>query len=185
MPRQFFLAAAAVAALAPTAATAARMIYSYDSATKVTQQMTENGLTFIFEKHIMNTRVLKLVETQDVGEADVKPASEHDLGASPSKLIGSEAASARDLYEIVQKGDGVALVRALCPGAVRGFLAIGPLKPDRDLKIFALGRDAAGGARYCVTLDYSFHGAWALPPVDLPQPDRTDRFNDAPANRRY
>jgi hypothetical protein len=185
MPRLFRLAVTAVLVLAPTAASAAKMIYSYDSATPITQQMTENGLTFVFEKHIMSTKVLMLVETQDVGEADVKPASEHDLGASPAKLIGRDAADARDLYEIVQKGDGGALVRALCPGAVRGFLAIGPLKPDRDLKIFALGRDASGGARFCVTLDYNFHGAWALPPVDLPQPDRTDRFNDAPQNRPY
>ena len=185
MSRFIRLAAAAAVVLIPTAASAARMIYSYDSATPLTQKMTENGLTFVFDKHIMSTRVLKLVETQDVGEAEVKPASEHDLGGSKAKLLGSDRASYSDLYEIVQKGDGVALVRALCPGAVRGFLAIGPLKPDRDLKIYAFGRDATGAARFCVTLDYSFHGAWALPPVDLPQPDRSDRFNDAPQNRRY
>ena len=185
MSRSIRLAVAAALVLIPSAASAARLIYSYDSATPITQKMTENGLTFIFDKHIMSTRVLKLIETQDVGEADVKPASERDLGGSPAKLIGHDAAYARDLYEIVQKGDGAALVKALCPGAVRGFLAIGPLKPDRDLKIFALGRDAAGGARLCTTLDYNFHGAWALPPVDLPQPYRTDRFNDAPAARRY
>jgi hypothetical protein len=185
MSRSIRLAAAAAILLVPTAASAARMIYSYDSATPVTQKMTENGLTFVFDKHIMSTRVLKLVETQDVGEAEVKPASEHDLGGSTAKLMGSNQAGGHDLYEIVQKGDGVALVRALCPGAVRGFLAIGPLKPDRDLKVYAFGRDAAGAARFCVTLDYNFHGAWALPPVDLPQPDRTDRFNDAPQNRRY
>jgi hypothetical protein len=185
MPKTARAALAAALVLAPTTAFAGRMIYSYDSATPITQQMTENGLTFVFDKRLMSTRVLKLVETQNVGEADVKPASEHDLGGSPSKLIGPAASSARDLYEIVQKGDGLALVKALCPGAARGFLAIGPLKPDRDLKIFALGRGPAGDARLCVTLDYNFHGAWTLPPVELPQPDRTDRFNDAPQNRRY
>jgi len=185
MSRTIRAVIAAALVLTPSAACAAKLIYSYDSATPITERMTENGLTFVFEKHIMSTRVLKLVETQDVGEADVKPASDHDLGASPSKLIGADAAGARDLYEIDQKGDGKALVRALCPGAVRGFLAIGPLKADRDLKIFAFGRDAAGGARLCVTLDYNFHGAWGLPPPELPQPDRTDRFNDAPANRPY
>jgi len=185
MFRPVFLAAASALILIPTAALAGRMIYSYDSATPLTQKMTENGLTFVFDKHIMSTRVVKLVETQDVGEADVRPASEHDLGGSKAKLMGSNQADNHDLYEIVQTGDGAALVRALCPGAVRGFLAIGPLKPDRDLKVYAFGRDAAGAARFCMTLDYSFHGAWALPPTELPQPDRTDRFNDAPANRRY
>ena len=184
MFRPLLLAAAALLVALPTAASAGRMIYSYDSATPLTEKMTENGLTFVFDKNLISTRVLKLVETQDVGEADVKPASEHDLGGSLTKLAG-ETASSHDLYEIVQKGDGKALVKALCPGAVRGFLAIGALKPDRDLKIFAFGRDAAGAARLCVTLDYSFHGAWALPPAELPQPDRTDRFNDAPQNRPY
>jgi len=185
MFRPIFAAVASALVLIPTAALAGRMIYSYDSATPITQKMTENGLTFVFDKHIMSTRVVKLVETQNVGEADVKPASEHDLGGSPTKLMGSEQAGSHDLYEIVQAGDGAALVRALCPGAVRGFLAIGPLKPDRALKVYAFGRDAAGAARYCMTLDYEFHGAWALPPTDLPQPDRSDRFNDAPQNRRY
>ena len=185
MFRSMRLAIAAAAVLVPTAASATRLIYSYDSATPITQRMTENGLTFVFDKHIMSTRILKIIETQDVGEAELKPASDHDLGGSPSKLIGSDAAGARDLYEIVQKGDGIALVRALCPGAVRGFLDVGVLKPDRNLKIFALGRGPAGETRLCATLDYNFHGAWALPPPELPQPDRTDRFNDAPQNRRF
>ena len=185
MLRSIRLLALAAAVLAPTAASAARLLYSYDSATPITRQMTENGLTFVFDKHLMSTRILKIIETQNVGEADLKPASEHDLGGSPSKLIGANAAGARDLYEIVQTGDGKALVKALCPGAERGFLDVGVLKPDRDLKIFALGRGPTGQAVLCMTLDYNFHGAWALPPVDLPQPDRTDRFNDAPQNRRY
>ncbi len=185
MLRSIRLIVLVAAVLIPTAASAGRMLYSYDSATPLTEKMTENGLTFVFDKRLMSTRILKIIETQNVGEAELKPASEHDLGGSPSKLIGSGAAGARDLYEIVQKGDGTALVKALCPGAVRGFLDVGVLKPDRALKIFALGRGPTGQAVYCMTLDYSFHGAWALPPPDLPQPDRSDRFNDAPQNRRY
>jgi hypothetical protein len=185
MLRSLRLIALAAILLAPTAASATRLLYSYDSATPLTRKMTENGLTFVFDKNLMSTRILKIIETQDVGEAELKPASEHDLGGSPSKLIGVQAAGARDLYEIVQKGDGSALVKALCPGAVRGFLDVGVLKPDRDLKIFALGRGATGQPVLCMTLDYSFHGSWALPPAELQQPDRTDRFNDAPQNRRY
>ena len=109
MSRSIRLAVAAALVLIPSAASAARLIYSYDSATPITQKMTENGLTFIFDKHIMSTRVLKLIETQDVGEADVRPASEHDLGGSKAKLMGSNQADNHDLYEIVQTGDGAAL----------------------------------------------------------------------------
>ena len=179
------LAAGAALALAGPAA-AAKHVYSYDSATPLTRKMTENGLTFVFDKGLMSQRVLKLIETHDVGQADLKPASEHDLGPGGlSALIGSEAHE-RDLYEITANGDGIALRRALCRGSDRAWLAFGRLKVGEDLRIQALGHDpVTGSIRLCMTLDYSFHGEWTLPPVDLPQPDRTDRFNDAPAVTKY
>lgn len=167
----------------PQAASAKRLIYSYDSISPITEQMTENGLTFVFDKGIMATRVLKIIETQDVGEAGVRISSDHDLGVSLYSLLGDQARG-HDLYEIEPADNGAALVQALCPGAEHGFLAIGPLKPGRDLTIYALGR-LQNRSWLCVTLDYGFHGAWSLP-VSLPlQPDRTDRFNDAPTNRPY
>ena len=166
-------------------AAAAKHIYSYDSANPLTEQMTETGLTFIFERTFMSTRVERIVETHDVGAADVKPASEGELGPGGlTALIGN--APERALYEIVPKGDGRALIRDLCPGADRVFLAFGPISAEQPLRIRALGRDASTGAsRLCITLDYSFHGQWSVGPPDLPQPDRSDRFNDAPANHRY
>ncbi|MBV9510796.1 MAG: hypothetical protein JO303_10995 [Caulobacteraceae bacterium] len=169
--------------LPATPASARRLIYSYDSEDPVTEQMTENGLTFVFDKSFMATRVLKIMETQDVGEAEVKLASEHDLGGSLRDLAG-DASRGHELYEITKAGNGAALVQALCPGAERGFLAIGALKPARELTVYALGR-VQNRVWLCVTLAYGFHGAWALPVALPPQPDRTDRFNDAPANRQY
>ena len=119
--------------LVPSAASARRLIYSYDSTTAITRRMTENGLTFVFDKSLMATRVSKIIETQDVGEADLKPASEHDLGQSQSHLLG-EAGRSHDLYEITSAANGSALVKALCPGSrPRVFLAIGPLKSDRPI----------------------------------------------------
>ena len=180
------VSAAAVALVAAGQAVAAKHVYSYDSANPLTRKMTENGLTFVFDKHLMSQRVLKLIETHDVGQADLKPAAEHELGPGGlTALIGREAHE-RDLYEITPKGDGIALRRALCRGSDRAWLAFGKLKVGEDLRVQALGHDPATGAtRLCMTLDYSFHGEWALPPIDLPQPDRTDRFNDAPANTKY
>jgi len=180
------LAAAVLALAAAGQAVAAKKVYSYDSASPLTQKMTENGVTFVFDKGLMTQKVLKLIETHDVGQADLKPASEHDLGPGGlTALIGREAHE-RDLYEITPKGDGIALRRALCRGSDRAWLAFGKLKVGEDLRVQALGHDPVTGATHlCMTLDYSFHGEWALPPVDLPQPDRTDRFNDAPTNRKY
>src|ERR1700761_2858561 len=74
MFRTIRLLALAAIVLVPTAASAGRMVYSYDSATPLTRKMTENGLTFVFDKNLMSTRILKIIETQDVGEAELKPA---------------------------------------------------------------------------------------------------------------
>jgi hypothetical protein len=166
-------------------AAAAKRIYSYDSANPLTEQMTEAGLTFIFDRTFMSTRVERILETHDVGAADVRPASEGELGPGGlTALIGN--APERSLYEIQPKGDGRALIHALCPGADRVFLAFGPITAEAPLRIHALGRDAKTGAsRLCITLDYAFHGQWSVGPPDLPQPDRSDRFNDAPSNHRY
>lgn len=175
---------AALAIAGPAAAS--KRIYSYNSANPLTEQMTEAGLTFIFDKSFMTTRVLRILETHDVGAADVKPASEGELGPGGLTAVIGPNARERALYEIEPKDDGAALSRALCPGADKVFLAFGPLAADQPLRIRALGHDAKTGAtRLCITLDYSFHGQWAVGPPDLPQPDRSDRFNDAPANHRY
>lgn len=175
---------AAIALAGPAAA--AKRIYSYDSANPLTEQMTEAGLTFVFDKSFMSTRVLRILETHDIGSAEVKPASPDVLGRGGLSALIGPGARERDLYEIVPRGDGRALINALCRGADRAWLAFGPLRAEEPLRVHALGHDPATGAtRLCITLDYSFHGEWALGPPDLPQPDRSDRFNDAPTNRRY
>jgi hypothetical protein len=167
-------------------ATAVKRIYSYDSANPLTEQMTEAGLTFVFDRSLMSTRVREIIETNDVGHAEVRPVSQSELGPGGLEALIGAGAHERDLYEIVPAGDGLALIKALCPGADRAWLAFGALRVDEPLRIHALGRDAASGrSRKCITLDYTYHGQWALAPPDLPQPDRSDRFNDTPANRRY
>src|SRR5579863_1473532 len=179
------LACLAALALARPAA-AVKRIYSYDSANPLTEQMTEAGLTFVFDRSLMSTRVREIIETNDVGHAEVRPVAQSDLGPGGLSALIGPGAHERDLYEIVPAGDGLALIKALCPGADRAWLAFGPLRVDQPLRIHALGRDAASGrSRKCITLDYTYHGQWALAPPDLPQPDRSDRFNDTPANRRY
>jgi hypothetical protein len=177
---------AAVLILAATPAAAARHIYSYDSATPVTEKMTESGLSFIFDKTLMGVTVRRIIETNDIGSAELKPAPDSVLGRGGVEAVIGPDARERDLYEITDKADGKALRNALCRGSDHVWLAFGRLKLGQDLRVRALGHDAASGkTRLCVTLDYSFRGEWALPPPTTPQPDRTDRFNDAPNRLPY
>jgi hypothetical protein len=167
-------------------AAAGQAIYSYDSTTPITETMTESGITLVLDKGLVHTRVVSLAETMNIGDADLKPAPESDLGKGGLDALIGRDAEERALYQIVPKGDGKALVGALCPGAAKGWLAFGPIRVGENLKIRALGQDGATGqTRLCLTLDYAFHGQWTLPPVDLPQPDRTDPFEQSPANTRY
>ena len=180
------LALLLAATLGAGVAQANKRIYSYDSATPVTQKLTENGLTFVFEKSPISTRVLSLMETHDVGAADLQPVNASALGAGGLGAVLGPDAHEHDLYLITTAKDGKALGRALCHGSDRVWLAFGRLKMGEDLRVDAIGRDAVTGkARLCVALDYNFHGEWALPPPELPQPSRADPFNDAPANRRF
>jgi hypothetical protein len=186
-PAPFLIAVLTLAILTVAGvAHAGRVIYSFDSATPITRTMTDTGITLILDKTLMHTRVLTLAETQTIGEADLKPASDEALGhGGLTPLIGRDSEE-RDLYEISPKGDGRALINALCPGADKGYLAFGRIRQGEDLRVRALGHDpATGRSRLCYTLDYAYHGQWLEPPVELPQPDRSDRFNDAPANRRF
>jgi hypothetical protein len=185
------LAAAALTALivivlAGRPAMAAQHIYSYDSVTPITAKMTENGLSFIFDKTVLGVRVRRILETNDIGAAELRPASESALGPGGLRALLEPGASERDLYEITDQADGPALRKALCRGSDHVWLAFGRLKVGRDLRIRALGDDPqTGKTRLCETLDYSFHGEWLPPTPILPQPDRTDRFNDAPNRLPY
>ena len=179
-----FVALALAGAAGP--ASAARHIYSYDSATPVTTRMTESGLSFIFDKSLLGVTVHQLMETQNIGSADLRPVSDGVLGRGGVEAAVGPDARERDLYEISDQADGKALRNALCRGSDHVWLAFGRIKFGKDLRIRALGHDpATGKTRLCVTLDYTFRGEWSLPQPLLPQPDRSDRFNDAPNRLPY
>ena len=167
-------------------AAAAQHIYSYDSVTPVTTQMTENGLSFIFDKSLLGVNVERIMETHDIGAADLRPASESALGRGGLRAIVGPHAPERDHYENTDQEKGKALRNALCRGSDHVWLAFGRLKVGQDLRVRALGHDPrTGQTRLCETLDYSFHGEWLMPQPILPQPDRTDRFNAAPNRLPY
>jgi hypothetical protein len=167
-------------------ASAARHIYSYDSVTPITVKLTDTGVSFIFDKGLMGVNIRRMMETQTIGSAGLRPAPEAALGRGGLRDLIGDDANERDLYEITDQDNGKALRNVLCRGADHVWLAFGRLKIGQDLKVRALGHDPQSGkTRLCVTLDYSFRGEWTEPTPILRQPDRTDRFNDAPNRLPY
>jgi hypothetical protein len=162
-------AAAAVFAivwLGPAAAHAGQRIYSYEAVSPAARVLAPTGLSFQFEKHLMGgARVERIIQTGERGFADVRPSSDAGLGAGGlgAALAGARPAGA--LYEIEADGAGRAFVQAVCPGAAKAWLLIGPLERFRDLQVQAVGRRAdAAGAHKCVELQFAFHSEWSLPP---------------------
>ncbi len=153
------------AAALPAAALADEHIYSYEPGSAATRTLTATGLSFQFEKRPLGgVSIKRIIQTGERGSADLRAGSERDLGPGglPAALAGERALG--KLYEITPEGDGKAFVGAVCPGAERAWLVIGPLERFKDLDVQVVGRDAgAAAARHCVTLTFSFRNDWQLP----------------------
>jgi len=158
----------AVAALGVCAASAARAgehIYSYEALSPAARTLAPTGLSFRFEKGLLGAvRIRRIIQTGERGSAGVRPAAESALGAGGLKAALGGSRPVGELYEIEPQGDGRAFVQAICPGADRAWLVIGPIERFRDLTVQALGRPAGGPARHCVDLAFTFHSDWRLPP---------------------
>lgn len=170
-----WFAAAALSVLAwpalPVQAFAGQHIYSYDPVSPSARTLTDTGLSFEFERGLLGgVRIEKIIQTGERGSADVKPASEKDLGRGGLKAALAGRRPAGALYEILPAADGKAFVQAVCPGAARAWLLIGPLQPFRDLTIQAVGRDAgAASARPCSEMEFSYYSEWRLPERQAPR----------------
>lgn len=172
MPRRFLLAAG-LALLAPPAWADVVRMYSYDPANAETKA-TAGPLTFEFRQGLFHTTMISVRATEAQATADLKSATERDLGpAGLTPLIGARA-TGRDLYEVKADQDGGALIAAFCPGATRAWMAFGKPRPYGDLRVYVFGPAADGGpVRLCRTFDFSFHGAWRMPAGRGVTPDLT------------
>ncbi|MGH6971191.1 MAG: hypothetical protein ACREEQ_06225 [Caulobacteraceae bacterium] len=138
-------------------------IFSYDAADAATRRVA-GDLTFQFRQRLFFQKVLDLRSTEGRAAADLKPANERVLGRGGlSRLIGADAHE-RDLYAVEPDAQGTELIRALCPGSTKAWLAFGRLKAGAPLRVDVLGDNpAGGGARLCQRLDFAFRGEWTAP----------------------
>jgi hypothetical protein len=158
------------AALAiPALAFAAEGMFTYYPANDVARRLTDRGLTFVFDRGLLGAvRLTQVMATEAPAASDLEPASDRDLGVRIESLVGRES-DARDLYAIKDTAQGPAMIRAFCPGSTKGWLAFGPVKPRRDVRVHALGDDpATGKARLCATMEFRFRGEWKMPGKEGP-----------------
>ncbi len=155
----------ALLALAAAPAWAEEHIFSYDAASDPARALAATGLSFQFEGRLLGGyRLERIIQTGERGSADIRPAPEAGLGAGglAAALAGEKPVGG--LYEIQPSADGPAFVEAVCPGAQRAWLVIGPLRRFKDLPVQAVGRDpGAPAAHRCTDLAFSFHSDWRLP----------------------
>ena len=147
-------------------------IYSYDPLSQAARTLTRTGLSFEFERGFMGAvHIRRIIQTGERGSAELKPAGEKDLGPGGLKAALGGARASGSLYQIAPGGDGRAFIQAVCPGAERAWLMIGPLERFHDLEVRAVGRDAgAASARPCSSLEFGFHSDWRLPEREAPRP---------------
>jgi hypothetical protein len=158
MRRLAFCAAVLVLTAAGAAHAAGLRMFSYDAADAATRRVA-GGLTFEFRQHLIATELLRIDATNGAASAPLREASDRDLGASLTSLIG-ETAGERDLYEVLAQDEGADMIRAFCPGAARAWIAIGRLRANLPLRVHVLGAPQGGPARVCATLNFDFRGEW-------------------------
>ena len=140
-----------------------RRIFSYDPANEATRA-TAGPITFEFDQHILSTRVLRIRATEGQATAELKSVGEGQLGRGGLNAAAGGKPAGRDVYEILPKEEGAAMIQALCPGAQEAWLATDRLRANHDLEVLVIGRAKGAQARLCQTLEYTFHGEWRLPP---------------------
>jgi len=161
---------ASLAALASplTAGASERYIYTYDPASPTARTLTDTGLSFQFVRGLLGAvRVQRIIQTGDIGAADLKPASEEALGRGGLKAALGDQRPVGALYEILPKDEGRSFVHAVCPGSDRAWLVIGRLDRFQPLQLQAVGRRSSDPAAHvCSDMDFSFRSDLRLPDED-------------------
>lgn len=167
------LLAAALTLLAAAPATAAdKRMVSYDSVSPDARKLTGAGLTFVFTRQLLRTRVLAVHATAVPVGVVVKPSG-GAVNRQLRALMGPEANGAA-LYQIdPAEAQGTVMVQAFCPGSKTGWLAVGAIAHARPLRVHAFGDDpATGQPRLCAAMDFAYRGEWRMPRENSADPTK-------------
>ncbi len=172
------VAALILSALAAPAAWAAqKRMVTYDSATPAAKRLTGAGLTFVFTKSMLRTRILAVRATAVPVGVLPRISTDGSVNRKLDALMGDDAGEGT-LYEIdPAAAEGKVMIQAFCPGSKSGWLAVGTIAHMRDLRVHAFGDDpATGEPRLCAVMDFSFRGEWRMPgPINDRVTDRVFR----------
>ena len=150
------------AAALPAQAATKRMV-TYDSASPDARRLTGAGLTFVFTKSLMRTKILAVRATAVPVGVIPRPVNDGDTVRKLDALMGEDARTG-SLYEIdPEAAEGKVMVQAFCPGAKKGWLAIGPIAHQREMRVHAFGADETGETRLCAVMDFAWRGEWRMP----------------------
>jgi len=149
---------------APARAAPARRMVTYDSASPAARRLTGAGLTFVFTKAFLRTRVLAVRATAVPVGVIPRLSTDGQINRKLDALMGEDAGTGA-LYEIdPAAAEGRVMIQAFCPGSKAGWLAIGAFAYRRDLRVHAFGDDpATGEPRLCAVMDFTFRAEWRMP----------------------
>lgn len=171
------VAALILSAIATPAWAAQKRMVTYDSASPAARRLTGAGLTFVFTKSMLRTRILAVRATAVPVGVLPRFSTNGAVNRKLDVLMGDDAGEGT-LYEIDPKAaEGKVMIQAFCPGSKSGWLAVGAIAHMRDLRVHAFGDDpATGEPRLCAVLDFSFRGEWRMPgPINDRITDRVFR----------
>lgn len=163
-PLHTVILTALILSLAGPALAAPKRMVTYDAVSPTARRLTGAGLTFVFTKTLLRTRILAVRATAVAVGIVPRPSTDGALNRKLDALMGPNAGSG-SLYSIDPKAqEGRIMITAFCPGSTKGWLSIGQVGSRRDLRMFAFGDDpTTGEPRLCGEMLFSFHGEWRMP----------------------
>lgn len=162
----------ALLATAPAQAADKRMV-TYDATSLDARRLTGAGLTIVFTKPMLSTRILAVRATAVPVGVVPKPSRDGLVNRQLDTLMGEDGGRSQ-LYEITPDAEqGLVMIKAFCPGSTKGWLGISAIAFRRDLRVHAFGDDpATGQPRLCATMDFAYRGEWRMPRTNTADPTK-------------
>ena len=166
MTRPFRTVALAVLilSLATPAFAAQKRMVTYDAASPTARRLTGAGLTFVFTKSFMRTKILAVRATAVSVGIVPRPSGDGATNRKLDALMGDDAGNSNLFTIDPEAQEGRVMIQAFCPGSTKGWLAIGAIGFRKPMRVHAFGDDpTTGEPRLCAVMDFSFRGEWRMP----------------------